>query len=311
LRTGPVALAAFGALLAVTLTLSAFIQVTVTATSDEVDRAVHLRSVVGDQIIEVVGVGVPAERIRFIESVGADRVLQVVGDRTPTLSGTCGALARLGRVHVCPTTPALPTDLYDGLSEFGKALSTVGIIGTGDSPVPLVVAPSTVGQPPDVRAVLVLNADGAKGYQTISRLAFATLTLPWLSRPGQDWLGAVPRARDDAAWIRAITVLALMVIAAAGALSSAAGLSSRTGLLTRGARRRDTLAIAGWALLLPLLVLSAAAAALGYGATLAIRGAQGSGEIQFLMPLLAPALTLAAAVVSCLLVRPGAAVGRS
>jgi hypothetical protein len=288
LRTEPTALVVLGTVLAVMLTPAACLQTALTRTDGDPGRSLWLQSTVGYQIVEISGVADPADRARVVGLMGADHVLEVdTAGRTPVLTGTCAALRQLGRSPGCPTAPTPATEAYAEFSAFGRALTAIGMLAPGPSGASV----SSVRTGDETRALLVLNADGAAGYRVIARLAFMALPVPSLRLPGQEWLGAVRKHQDDAAWVRLVAVLAAAMTATIAIFGAAAGLSAASAKFP--ARRRDVFA----AFVLPVATVSILAGAVALVAALAVYGAHGTGKIALAVPLVAPLTVVVAAVV--------------
>ncbi|GAA3240861.1 hypothetical protein GCM10010532_081650 [Dactylosporangium siamense] len=294
LRRGPTSVGAFAGVLALALVVPATVMVGATVTGAEERRAVAVRDTVGAQIVQVNSTGLHVGRDRFLTAVGTDRVLRMYrGDRSTVLVGTCAALARLGSGAACPTTPT-PTDgLYPQWSSFGRALTTLGIIAPG----PHGALVSSVGEPGELRAVLVLNADGEAGRQAIARAAFTLLPLPYVSLPGQEWLGALRYAEDIAGWMRLVALLGIIVAVVAGVLGIALGQATHRRMTGSG----GTLAGSGWALLTSTLLAGVLATVTALGSAFAMRGLNGSGDIPVLVLISALPLSVVVAAIVCLL----------
>ncbi|MEW1585759.1 hypothetical protein AB0283_09970, partial [Micromonospora vinacea] len=291
-------LAGFAAALAVTVTLPTYALVTMTRTDGELGRALAVQSSVGYRVIQVDGLGSTAQTARFVDRVGADRVLRVL-DGGAVLAGTCPALTQLGsRGAACPSVPAPFATTYISASHFGQALTRLGMIQQGEQGTRV----STMIESGAVRAVLVLNEDGEAGYREIVHAAFATLPLPSVSLPGQQWLGAVQQSRDDADWLSMMSLLAVALVSAGGVLDAAANLRMRW--RPHGAPIRDRLAafaVASWALLPPFLAVSILAACVAALTAFALRGVYGSGDVPVVVLAAGPATTTAVAFVVCVL----------
>ncbi|WP_425771626.1 hypothetical protein [Micromonospora sp. DT228] len=289
-------LAGFAAALAVTVTLPTYALVTMTRTDGELGRALAVQSSVGYRVIQVDGLGSTAQTARFVDRVGADRVLRVLDDGA-VLAGTCPALTQLGsRSAACPSVPTPFATTYISASQFGQALARLGMIQQSEQGTRV----STMTEVGVVRAVLVLNEDGEAGYREIIHAAFATLPLPAVSLPGQQWLGAVQQSRDDAGWLGMMSVLAVALVSAGGVLDAAAGLRMRW--RSHGATTRDRLAasaVASWALLPPFLAVSILAAGVAALVAFALRGVYGSGDVPVAVLAAGPATTMTVAFVVC------------
>ncbi|MBO4208598.1 hypothetical protein GSF22_21670 [Micromonospora echinofusca] len=298
LRTGSAPVAGFAALLGLVLVGSTVVLCTVTRTGAEEARALHLRATVGDRIIQITSSDLAAGRARLVERLGAERVLGVTTrDRRVVLTGACAALAQLGSAATCPSAPTPINRITSRPSEFGRALVTLGIVTarSAETPVP-------AGEPDGLRALLVLNPDGASGYRAIARAAFALVALPEVSLPGQEWLGAVRKSHDDAGWVRLLAMIGIVIVLVAGALDAAVSFTRHRRSVDAAAEsRRTTLAVSAWAMLPALVIACGTVTAVAYGAALALRGQYGSGEIPATMLNSALPLTIVAAAAGSLL----------
>ncbi|GAA3349971.1 hypothetical protein GCM10020358_74130 [Amorphoplanes nipponensis] len=294
LRTGSAPVARFAALLGLVLVGSTVVLCTVTRTGAEEARALHLRATVGARIVQITSGELAAGRARLVERFGAGRVLGVTTrDGGVVVTGACAALAQLGSGATCPSAPTPINRITIRPSEFGRALLTLGIVRARSAGAP---------GPDGLRALLVLNPDGASGYRAIARSAYALVALPEVSLPGQEWLGAVRESHDDAGWVRLLAMIGIVIVVVAGALDAAVSCTRhRRSFDAAAGSRRATLAVAAWAMLPALMIACGIVTAVAYGAALALRGQYGSGEIPATLLTSALPLTIVAAAAGSLL----------
>ncbi|MFY1684846.1 FtsX-like permease family protein [Micromonospora sp. WMMD730] len=208
---------------------------------------VILRSSVGEK-----------ESQHFSVAIGQDKVLRVVEqNNTPVLVGTCEALKEFGSLQTCPGS--MPQDIVGVFSQLNRRGGLL-VGGTLISAPDLSIS-TDLGIGGTTRGYFVLNSEGEAGVERITRAAYANLTKPYVSTPGQEWItgGLAGAAVFD--WVLALGAVGLIILAAAGALA-ASGMfltnARSVGVVGTYSNRTSLyLGIAMWNLGVPLLLAGA------------------------------------------------------
>ncbi|MGC4815502.1 FtsX-like permease family protein [Micromonospora sp. DT228] len=209
---------------------------------------------VGDKLVSVRTKATAAGADQFAEALGRDRVLRVVETADqPVVVGTCTALQALGRLAQCPQSPVRIEDAYSSASARGRALLFDTEIS--DPEFAVTAAPVTTGE---ITGFFVLNDASKIGEQQIQQAAYATLTKPYVSTPGQDWIAGGLEGAATFSWVLAFGLMGVAVLVLAGALAAVSiflSQASSLGVLAAyNADRRLYIGIAGWNLALPLVI---------------------------------------------------------
>jgi hypothetical protein len=260
-------LVAFTFALGALLTSGTVIHVVLTQSDANVASAERIRDEVGYSVIQINAASTADQKDRFADLTGPQHLLRIVAHSgSTTLTGTCDALAQLGTMRRCPIGTVPAADVFASYSFFGHSLATLGLLA-GGRPAS-VSTDKTVGT---VRALLVLNEDGEAGYRRIARNAYAVLSLPSVSLPGQEWLGSLSRADETAQKLNLLWLAGICCTICAGMLGMAAVLVAGTRSVVFG-RGRSGLLVALAAVYLPTNAFALVAG-------LAVHGAQGSGRL--------------------------------
>ncbi|MFC3384417.1 FtsX-like permease family protein [Couchioplanes azureus] len=209
----------------------------------------------------------------FAQQVGPDRVVQAVavGDQT-VLVGPCPALAHLGRLQNCSTTPVDMRSAYAQINPTGRWVQQGTDISGRDSQVT-----TSLPEGSAVTGFLVAT-DAGMNTDAVAAAAYAHLTKPYVSYPGQEWIAGGLAGAAVFDWLLTFGALGLIILTLAGALAAAAMFLSHAkslGVLgTYDATPRLYVGVAIWNLGVPLLAAgiigSITAAFLGF-LTLQIR----------------------------------------
>jgi hypothetical protein len=224
---------------------------------------------VGDSLIVVRTPADASGAARFTQLVGTGNVVQVieVADNR-VLIGSCAALGKLGRLHDCAVAPQPMLSAYAELNSAGNVVRTGTLISDANFTV------ATMAPPPGGKTVgfFVTNREGRAGLERIAAAAYANLTKPYVSTPGQHWISGGLAGAAVFDWVLLTGLVGLVILALAGALASAgmflAHARSLGVLGTYDSHARLYLSVASWNLGVPLvaagIVGSATAAFLGY-----------------------------------------------
>lgn len=293
LAARPSGIARVGAVAVVGLGVLAILQIWVSQ-HQEAGASSPVRRVIGERVVTVMTSTVGPDADAFVAAVGADRTLRVGEDDQGrvSLTGDCAALARIGTLPECPTTPASASVAYRSLTPIGVALDRLNasILVSGD---PMVS--QTQGTGYAAVGFVVFNDAGTTGVDAIAVAAYHLLIMPQVSDPGQ--YGAAGRLANTQAyqWILILSAAGVLVLVFAALLAAIdAMFAQAVGIGVLGSvagSRRLYFGITGWSVAFPLLIATVfgagIAALLG---SLLIR-LSGSGSVS------APLLTAATAVV--------------
>jgi hypothetical protein len=294
IRERPWPVAGTGTVLAIALISITQLQVYLTVTDGPFGNSLRLREEVGVKVVLVSGENLDANLKHFAKAIGSDQLLRVFApgeqERSPlsakrapriVINGTCAALARIGKMHDCPTAAEPPGSVYTEYEPLGNALNAIGMLGSTPTGTAEVKVSSTEGGDRLV-SVIVYNTNGQAGYDAIIRVAYATLPVPSVVLPGQEWMTAISELAVKKLWILVIGLAGFALLTMAGSVAVASGFLKYVRASDRphhGAHQvgRSRYSAAAWAILVPLSMAAvvAAAAALAYGTLL--RGMEGSG----------------------------------
>lgn len=231
--------------------LTSVVQVIVSRTPDEVLAARAAQRAVGDRVVVLrSSMLAMSESAAFATAIGADRVLYLrEGASGQELAASCETLATLGPSVACPESPVPLGMLFTGDGELLSALiSAVG------PEIPVSTSPSAPGDLIDT--MLILNTEGSVGLDRIRATAYRTLSFPFVSLPGDDWLLGWSNLNQLVQWPLDIQApgAALLVLAALLAVAATYVSHIRTlgALSTYTTRRRFFMSVALWNLALPL-----------------------------------------------------------
>ncbi len=217
---------------------------------------------VGDSLLIVRTHSSPAEGQRFGETVGPDMVLRVAErNGAPILIGTCEALERFGELRACPGPTAQSiTSTFSQLNAQGNLLRGGTLISAPDFMVATDPAAATT-----TNGYFVLNDEKRSGTAEITRAAYATLTKPYVSTPGQEWVIGGLAGAAVFNWVLSLGTIGLIVLALAGALAASGMFLSNARSLgvvgTYVSRTPLYLGVATWNLGVPLLLAGAVGSA--------------------------------------------------
>ncbi|WP_223884525.1 FtsX-like permease family protein [Micromonospora craniellae] len=213
---------------------------------------------VGDSLLILRTQSSPAEGRHFGALVGPDKFLRVaeIGG-VPTLVGTCVALKEFGELRTCPGATAQNVDsVFDRFNLRGNLLRGGTLISAPDFKVTtdLDADGSTSGY-------FVINDEMKIGATKIANAAYATLSKPYVSTPGQEWITGGLAGAAVFNWVLALGALGLIILALAGALATSGMFLTNARSLgvvgTYDTRLSLYLGIATWNLGIPLLFAGA------------------------------------------------------
>lgn len=316
---------ALAAMLVVAMSILGGMHVVLTMRIAPVAESLRLVEVAGHQVVSVRSPSLSRDIEEFDETVGGDRVLriylaegdgflgpQAVPEPRLRIVGSCAALRLIGELPECPTAGQPLQDAYRSYHPFGGLLIATGVLPDSSASGPPDV--QIGGQPETGRLhrAIIMNGDGEAGYGEIKRTAYATLALPEVTLPGQEWRGVAVIGADNARWL-VLTGYAVVLLAAltCGIAGAASGLRfRRPDVVRRGSALRELLCGVSMPLVIASVVVAVVALAQGAALTGALRsGVQPFSLIGFSVPAVAVISTVVC-VAAALVVRPAGRMGR-
>ncbi|WP_341717492.1 hypothetical protein QQG74_27010 [Micromonospora sp. FIMYZ51] len=316
---------ALAAMLVIALSVLGGLHVVLTMRIAPVAESLRLVEVAGHQVVSVRSPSLSRDIEEFDDSVAGDRVLriylaegdeflgpQAVPEPRLRIVGSCAALRLIGDLTECPTVGSPLQDAYRSYHPFGGLLIATGVLPDSSASGPADV--QIGGQPGSDRlhSAIVMNGGGEAGYGEIKRTAYATLALPEVTLPGQEWRGVAVTGADNARWL-VLTGYAVVLLAAltCGIAGTASGLRLRRPDVARpGSTLRELLYGVSMPLVTASIVVAIVALAQGAALTGALRsGAQAFSLIGFSVPAVAVISTVVC-VAAALVVRPASRADR-
>lgn len=297
----PNALARLSAALVIGLCLATIAQISFTQLDTALARDRRISERIGDAVIEVRARWDLRELRRFSTVVGTNRLLYVLdtGDNGVELTGTCASLANLGELASCPAATVALDRGYTRLTPAGDVVRHDSLLSADLMSVRSAGIPASTER---VAGVLVFNKLGRAGVEQVKRVAFATVSMPGVSVPGEFALTGTAAWAALANWLLEFLGWGLLVLFGAGVLAAIGvflAMSRELGpLAAQGAGRGLFLGVAMWNVTAPLgvAVLVSAAVAAGLGRMLIELSRVGTLDVTFLALVSLTGLGVAAAV---------------
>jgi hypothetical protein len=199
------------------------------------------------------------ELAAFTAAVPDATVLYIAhAGNSTTLVGDCRSLAALGELTSCPTTATPNRAAYAARNAAGIAVFEHTDFVASDTTVHANPAPVPAEH---VIGLVVLNHHSTGGIEAVKRAAYATVSMPLVSQPGETWVVGPSAALGLRRWIYLFGAVAVTLVLLAGTLA----LSHRFQTRIRPSR---TVSMVHVALPLAVATLAGAGGAAALGAVL-------------------------------------------
>lgn len=233
--------------------LAGIVQVIVSRVPGEVTTARAAQAQIQNQILLARSTGLtPETAVSFIDAVGSENVLYAVFDSTSeVLYGECAALQTLGQPNFCPREPTPLDQVFPGSS---LLLDSLRVSAGSDVRIVATVLESNAV----VDSMIVFNSAGTAGAEQIRRIAYLTLPSPFVTLPGDDWIGGWISLQQLVRWPLTVEMPGIVALVIASLLAAASTFNTQAKSLgplsTFVVRRRFYIKVALWNIAVPLTI---------------------------------------------------------